>query len=331
MGFRADSDRCPGPRRKGDEIAVTVPVRVTDGVRASCAPGDVHRPIFVIGTGRSGTTLFFQMLCFHPDLAWFSTYGNFLYRSSWPALLSRVRDLPGIDRLMRPDARYAPKPAESYGILDHLTERLFTAPRRLEASDATPLIAERFRERVRAYLRLQGKPRFANKHTGFARTRFIRAIFPDARFIHVYRDGRAVANSLVGVDWWRELDSWGWGQMRPEYAEEYERSGKNRLVLAAISWKTLMDEIEDETRELGSETLMRVRYDNLVNDLRPSLESALRFAELPGRPLFWRRVEQHAVHDLDTNWRRKLEPAQRELLEKSLAEHLQKYGFTARP
>jgi hypothetical protein len=304
-------------------------VRVAKGVRVSGAPGDIDRPIFVIGTGRSGTTLFFQMLGFHPDLAWFSTYGNYLYRSAWPALLSRVRDVPGIDRILRPDARYTPKPAESYGILDDVTDRLFTAPRRLEASDVTPQIAERFRERVRAYLRLQGKPRFANKHTGFARTRFLGAIFPNARFIHVYRDGRAVANSLIRVDWWRELDSWRWGPMRPEYVEEYERSGKSRLVLAAISWKTLMDEIEDETRELGPDTLMRVRYDDLVNDLRPSLENVLRFSELPDRPLFWRRVEHHAVHDLDTKWRQKLDPAQREVLEKSLAEHLQKYGFTA--
>src|SRR5262245_41989498 len=95
-------------RRKGDEFAVTGPVRVADGGRG--APG-IDRPIFVIGTGRSGTTLFFQMLGFHPDLAWFSTYGNYLYKRNWPALLSRVRDVPGIDRLLRPDARFTPKPA----------------------------------------------------------------------------------------------------------------------------------------------------------------------------------------------------------------------------
>jgi hypothetical protein len=239
-----------------------------------------------------------------------------------------VRDVPGIDRWLQPDARFTPKPTESYGILNEVTERLFTADRRLEASDATPEIAERFRARVRAYLRLQRKPRFANKHTGFARTRFLRAIFPDARFIHVYRDGRAVASSLIRVDWWKELDSWHWGPMRPEYAEEYRRSGNDRLVLAAISWKTLMDEIEDETRELGPDTILRVRYDDMVNDLRPQLENVLRFAQLPDRPRFWERVERHTVHDMETKWRTKLDGVQREVLEKSLTEHLQKYGFT---
>jgi hypothetical protein len=306
---------------------VTAPERVARlaGVRA---PDEIDRPIFVIGTGRSGTTLFFQLLGFHPDLAWFSTYGNYFYRRSWPALLSRLRDLPGIDRVLPPEARFTPKPTESYGILNEVTNHLFTADRRLDASDATPEITERFRQRVLAYLRLQGKPRFANKHTGFARTSFLRTIFPSARFIHVYRDGRAVASSLIRVDWWKELESWHWGPMRPEYAEEYERSGKDRLVLAAISWKTLMDEIEDECRDLPADVLLRIRYDDLVNDLRAVMSNVLRFADLPDRPLFWRRLEQHPVHDMEMKWRTDLDAPQRELLEKSLAGHLQKYGFT---
>jgi hypothetical protein len=320
--------RAPARERVKEGVAVAAPELGTDRARASGARDPIDRPIFVIGTGRSGTTLFFQLLGFHPDLAWFSTYGNYFYRQTWPALLSRVRDLPGIDRILPPEARYTPKPTESYGILNEVTGQLFTAERRLEASDATPEIAERFRRRVHAYLRLQGKPRFACKHTGFARTRFLRAIFPSARFIHVYRDGRAVANSLIRVGWWRELDSWHWGPMRPEYAEEYKRSGKDRLVLAAISWKTLMDEIEDECRDLPPEVLMRIRYDDLVGDLRSVLGNVLRFAELPDRARFWSRVERHAVHDFEAKWRTDLDARQRELLEKSLSGHLQKYGFT---
>ncbi len=306
---------------------MTAPERVASRASVRSALDGIDRPIFVIGTGRSGTTLFFQLLGFHPDLAWFSTYGNYFYRRTWPALLSRVRDVPGIDRILPLEARYTPKPTESYGILNDVTQNLFTAERRLDASDATPEIAERFRSRVLAYLRLQGKPRFANKHTGFARTRFLRAIFPSARFIHVYRDGRAVANSLIRVAWWKDLDSWHWGPMRPDYAEEYARSGHDRLVLAAISWKTLMDEIEDECRDLAAEALLRVRYDDLVNDLRPALENVLRFAELPDRPLFWSRVDRHTVQDMENKWRTKLDAKQIELLEKSLAGHLQKYGF----
>lgn len=288
----------------------------------------IDRPLFVIGTGRSGTTLFFQLLSFHPDLAWFSTYGNYFYRQTWPALLSRAVELPFAARILPPEWRYTPKPVEAYAILNELTGGVFTAYRRLETSDVTPQIREALRARVLAYLRLQHKPRFAHKHTGFARTRFLSAIFPTARFIHVYRDGRAVAGSLAKVDWWRGMDSWHWGAMKPEYAEEYRRSGNDRLLLAAISWKTLMDEIEDECQGLPADRLLRIRYDDLVNGVRTVFERVLQFAALPAPSRFWQRVERYPMLDTERKWRADFDTEQREMVEKSLSAHLQKYGWS---
>lgn len=294
----------------------------------SCTVRDsIDRPIFVIGTGRSGTTLFFHLLALHPDLAWFSNYGNRWPRHAWPASLSRVRDLPGIDRLVELDRRFMPQPAEAYAILDELTEGAFTSDRRLDDRDVTPGIRVRFRRRVAAVQQFQGRSRFAHKHTGFARARYLRAIFPEARFIDVYRDGREVAASLSRVGWWRGLESWRWGEMRPDYHEEFLSSGRSPIVLAAINWKTLMDEIEDECRELPGETLLRVRYDDLIADPRPVLERTLRFAGLPDSDRFWSRVRRQAIHENETTWRTHLGSEQRELLEKCLSLHLQKYGF----
>ncbi|MFO0687939.1 MAG: sulfotransferase [Myxococcota bacterium] len=297
------------------------------GVLPDIDRDSIDRPIFVIGTGRSGTTLFFHLLAMHPDLAWFSNFGNRWYRHAWPALLSRVRDVPGIDRFVELDRRFMPHPAEAYAILDELTNGAFTSDRRLGAEDVTPEVRDRFRRRVAAVMRYQGRTRFAHKHTGFARTRYLRTIFPDARFIDVYRDGRAVAASLARVDWWRRLESWRWGPMRSDYAEEYLRSGRNPLVLAAINWKTLMDEIEDECRDLPAERLLRVRYDDLIADPHEVLSKVVRFAELRESPRFWRRIRRQELHENESKWRMDLDDQQREMLEKSLSLHLQKYGF----
>ena len=38
-------------------------------------------PLFIVGCGRSGTTIVYELLCEHPDLAWFSNYAE-----RWPAL-----------------------------------------------------------------------------------------------------------------------------------------------------------------------------------------------------------------------------------------------------
>ncbi len=54
----------------------------------------IDRPIFLIGTGRCGSSLLYRLLGYHPDVAWLSHYtarfgGHF-------AALQRVHDLPGL-------------------------------------------------------------------------------------------------------------------------------------------------------------------------------------------------------------------------------------------
>ncbi len=287
----------------------------------------IDRPVFIVGTGRSGTSLFFELLSFHPQFAWFSNYSHFYPRLHWIAMLARVHDLPFADRILRKQWRLTPKPTETYRVLDQVTESLFTAPRPLTPAEATEPIRDRFRRIVADYLRFQGKPRFASKHTGFGRIRFLDAIFPDALFIHVSRDGRAVANSLNLVDWWTGLDFWRWGEMKPEYLQEYRDSGEERIVLAGITWKTLMDAIEAECQELPPSRLHRVRYGDLIADTRRTLDDALRFCDLPCNERLERHLARQRISNMDTKWRHDLSPRQRALLESSIGPHLERYGF----
>ncbi len=287
----------------------------------------IDRPVFVFGTGRSGTTLLFNLLSFHPHFAWFSNYSHLFPR--WPgvALLSRLHDLAFADRLIRKSWRITPMPTETYAVLDDVTKSMFTAERLLGPEDATPEIKKRFRRVVTDYLRFQGKKRFIHKHTGFARTRFLDAIFPDAHFVHVYRDGRAVANSVVQAGWWKGLDSWKWGEMNPEYRQEYLESREEPLVLAGIVWKTLMDRIEAECEFLPQSRLLRVGYSALIKDVRKVMQEVCEFCDLPSSERFSRHVSATQISDMDTKWRRDLTERQKTLLQRSIGPHLTKYGF----
>ena len=287
----------------------------------------IDRPVFVFGTGRSGTTLFFNLLSFHPHFAWFSNYSHLFPR--WPgvALLSRLHDLAFADRLIRKSWRIIPMPIETYAVLDDVTKSLFTAERLLGPEDATPEIKKRFRRVVTDYLRFQGKKRFIHKHTGFARTRFLDAIFPDAHFVHVYRDGRAVANSLVQAGWWKGLDSWQWGEMNSEYMQEYLESGEEPVVLAGIVWKTLMDEIEAECRFLPRSRLLGVSYGALIKNAKEVMDQVCEFCGLPPSERFRRHVLATQISDMDTKWRHDLTEREKSLLEQSIGPHLTKYGF----
>ena len=46
------------------------------GMTVSSLLIQIDRPVFVIGTGRSGTTLFHEPMAYHPQLAWFSNWSR---------------------------------------------------------------------------------------------------------------------------------------------------------------------------------------------------------------------------------------------------------------
>lgn len=72
----------------------------------------------------------------------------------------------------------------------------------------------------------QAKPVFLHKFTGWPRAGFAHAIFPEARFRHVIRDGRAVANSLIQMSWWSGFggpENWKWGQLSDEDLSAWKR------------------------------------------------------------------------------------------------------------
>lgn len=279
----------------------------------------VDRPIFVIGTGRSGTTLLYGLLGFHPDLGWFSNFDQRF--PDWPlvAALARVHRLPGA-RFLDRRSRYVPRPLESYATLDRCTAGLFSAHRDLAAADATPEIAARFRARVARQLALQGRPRFAAKYTGLPRIGFVDAIFPDARFVEVARDPRAVAASLLRMSWWSErLEGWRYGPAAPEHEAEYEASGRAPAVLAAIAAKHLRARHDEAAARIGPARHRRVEYDALVWDPVGVLRTLCAFCELEWRPDFERHVRAWPVTRRADDWGSRLKPGERSAIDRSLS------------
>lgn len=288
----------------------------------------IDRPILIVGVGRSGTTLFLRMLGMHPSTAWFSNLTNQHPSAVWTTLFSRVLDLPVIGDHVRYGWRMTPKPRESVAVLNYVTNNTFTLPRELSAADVTAAVRDCFQDYVRRVLWYQGKPRFLHKHTGFARTEYLSAIFPDALFIHIVRDGRAVAHSLQHVRWWDgTLRSWWWGPMNPLYEEEYEASGRHPLVLGGIVWKTLMEGLTKALAGLPSHRALTLRYEHLVERPLETVQIVADFCALPRSTRFERRIRAIPIRAADHKWRRDLTGSEVALLERCLSADLTRYGF----
>ena len=118
---------------------------------------------------------------------------------------------------------------------------------------------------VREYGRVQGKVHFKFwvDHTP-SNIRFGHTLvehFPEAKLIHIVRDGRAVASSLLPLDW-----------------------GPNTIDKAAYAWMQGMSIGLAAEKFWESDRMIRVRYEDLVRDPDSTLENICKFLKIDYRP-----------------------------------------------
>src|SRR3954453_9696667 len=202
------------------------------------------RPIFpfVVGCSRSGTTLLRAFLDAHPLLA--------VPSESHFALAPDSRT---VRRALRRDPWFGLWGIETPGL------------RGLDAADAV-------RALFAAYAAAQGKPRYADKTPHYvSHLPALAARFAEARFVHVVRDGRDVAQSLLEVPW-----------------------GPDTVQEAAAVWRRRVLEGRAAAPDLGAGRYREVRYEARVADPEAELRGLAAWLELPydaamlaypGRPL----------------------------------------------
>lgn len=203
---------------------------------------------FIVGVGRSGTTMLRLMLDAHPDLA-IPPETHFV-----PDLIDAIEDGAG--------------PAQGVEVMQSVRQwgDLHIEPdevlRRFEALDDFNA-GDALRAFYAIYAERQGKPRWGEKTPAYVRKmRRIEQALPEARFIHVIRDGRDVALSR----WKRTLS-------------EGKRAPAGQV---AEGWQRRIRRAQKQGRRLSH--YMELRYEDLVTDTEENLRRISGFLELPWDP-----------------------------------------------
>lgn len=220
------------------------------------AGGSLHRPVFIIGAPRSGTSMLFSILRKSHDLSnWPSGESHEVWERDFHPSLTGWKS-----NVLRPD------------------EENSAAVRRIKGS---------------FFLATGARKRFIDKTPRNAlRVEFIDSLFPDAQYLFLTRDGRENVNSLInawrsgryrtyaldpphsipGVDpnWWKFTLYEGW---------EQDTSGPLEVV-CANQWVQSYEHALAAFESIDRRRWLKVPYEALVDDPVGAAEGIMDFLDL---------------------------------------------------
>jgi hypothetical protein len=203
-------------------------------------------PFFIVGSARSGTTMLRLIMNAHGDVAVppESRFITELWSGEEEVEVRPLLDtLSGHPRFVAWDV-----PIEA------VAEEL----RGIERAKYTEVMAAPYR----AYARLQGKRRWGDKTPRYVEDiPLLARLWPDARFVHLVRDGRNVALSYADVPF-----------------------GPKNVARAAALWSRRVSEGIAVGRTLGHRRYVEVRYEDLVEDAEGEVKEICDFLEIDFDP-----------------------------------------------
>ena len=225
----------------------------------------------VIGTGRCGLALAHEVLAAHPDAGWVSNLDDRL--AGWPVRLPTAWNGP-LHRRLPPWAttkgrlRFAP--SEAWRLLAREVSPAVVDPARdLTADDAMPWLVDRLEAFFDGRARAAGRPVLLHKLTGWPRTGLIGTALDDVRWVHVVRDGRAVAASWLQMPWWRGHlgpEGWHFGPLTEAEQSAWDDVDRSMPALAGLGWARLIDAYDRARAAQPPSSWLEVRYEALVAD-----------------------------------------------------------------
>ncbi|MEA2451759.1 MAG: hypothetical protein QOG04_469 [Actinomycetota bacterium] len=203
-------------------------------------------PFFIVGSARSGTTLLRLILNAHKDVA-------VPPESRFVVELWNGQDSVDVDDLLTRLSSH--KRFQTWDIpVDAVRQELPTTER-VSYADA-------IRATYAAYAHANGKSLWGDKTPRYVENLDLLArLFPDARFIHLIRDGRNVALSYANVPF-----------------------GPKTVGKAAALWAKRVMAGRDACPRVGRERYLEIRYEDLVEDAEGETKDICRFLELDFDP-----------------------------------------------
>ena len=242
----------------------------------------IEAPVFLIGAERSGTTLVRLILDHHPQIA---------FQFEFELAVDCVKDNGDF-----------PQIKEYIGWLE--TDRIFHHSQyAIDHSLDYPHLVNSFLRQKQ--IKSGGKSILgATVHRHYGRLRYI---WPNAKYIHIVRDGRDVAQSMVGMGW------------------------AGHPWVSCAMWLESEKEIEAFKTKISPENWVELRYETLMEDFDAEINRICQFMGTEFDPRMLEYI-QHSTYDkpnpkLAYQWQRKMLKKDLSLVEGRIGDMLVARGY----
>ena len=284
--------------------------------------GELNKPIFIVGTGRCGSTILNKMLAEHPDLSFLTTASNvFPSNLSIQRLVLNMWNIPIMGRLLRMRLIAG----EGWNFWDQYIPGFSRSYRDFKAEDITKYQKHKLQNELPQLL-TKKRIRLLIKFTGWTRIGFIKEVFPDAKIIHITRDPRAVANSMMHVDFWTGRQGpyhLNWGALTQEELEVWNKFDQSFIALAVIEYKRIITAYHKSLEHLSQEEkqdVLELSYSNLCEDHDELMNKVLNFCDLDKHPKFLNMLSSYKLKNQNDKWKSNLTKKQQQELETIIKE-----------
>jgi hypothetical protein len=230
---------------------------------------DVNPYLFVVGCPRSGTTLLRRMLDAHPSIAmtrethWIPKFAQRGDGSVTPELMAELSEHPRFAKLGLSRAKVEQAAA------DRPSYARFVAA-----------LFDRYGEGA-------GKPLVGDKTPGYVRTiPLLNGLFPQARFVHLVRDGRDVCLSALS-----------WERKRAGFERRFPTWADAPVATCALWWRRHVLLGRRAGQELPPGLYYELRYEDLVADPETESNALCAFLDVEYSEAMLRYNEERTRHE----------------------------------
>ena len=292
------------------------------------------KSLFIIGCPRSGTTYLLRLLASNQKFGWVSNHLN-----NDPENYKVSEDLSKYGNTWLTYKKYnrlssngtGPLPVEAWNFwnthFDYFqwNKKFCELPRNAFPNDNSDNSIIKVRNAVNQILDYSNRDYFLSKYTDFPRIQLIKRAFPDAKFVHIVRDGRAVANSyrnkVVSGNFNTAKEETNWvGSWPKEWQYIYSKMGKNPYAFTLFQWKFFVKEIQKELKTINSKDFLEINYSDLVCNTTLIAKEILDFAGVDMDKSMNYFIKNMPGENKNKKWKESIQREEKDMIDEILFE-----------